>query len=207
MMPTPLKMNLMRQCDPAHAAELSQHCQKWNGCKACQFGENGGNKVYYRGQVPADVLFIGQAPTTNDHATRLAMSDVEPRDVMNLMIIDLARRIEKDFRWCIGNLVLCAAFNKDGDECTPKMPELSACSHRLAEFIQVVKPKIIVRVGVMAKRIIPDTFPIILDENAAPRHAKSIDMIHPAWYGFQKDPDFEVKKMTFTLTPFFKANL
>ena len=205
-MDVPHLMPLTRTVAPQARQEMVRHCQQWNGCKQCQFGVHGGNKVYYRGHVPAEVLFIAEAPSIEDHSTKLPMSS-DPGTVMNRMILNSAARSGKEFKWCITMTVLCTPFNEARDIVTPKVPELGPCSYRLHEFVQIVKPKIIVRVGAVAIRMIPASVPIYHGEGVPPTHTKNCDMYHPTWISFTKDPVLSEKKMMFALSDFFKEHL
>ena len=39
-----------------------QHVQRWKSCTACKLCETRKKVVMYRGDVPCDILFIGEAP-------------------------------------------------------------------------------------------------------------------------------------------------
>lgn len=106
-----------------------------------------------RGNVPADILFIGEAPGQSEDV--LGQPFVGPAGKL------LDRQIAEafgncpglDLRLCFTNLVCCIPK----DETNKKVGEpdkecITACEQRLIEFIYLCQPKLLVCVGDLAEK-------------------------------------------------------
>ena len=162
------------------------HVATWkNGCgapicaAACKV-------VTFRGTLPCDILFIGEAPGASEDV--LGSPFVGPAGA-------LLDRIAKDgfalyqqpgtvgpkynaIRWGFTNLVGCIPRDEDGGKATePDVESIEACAPRLTEIIGIANPKAIVCVGGMARDWLKrgtKTF------TKVPDHIRMIDIIHPA---------------------------
>lgn len=144
---------------------IQQHMAKWSGCTDCPLGSICRQKVFFRGDVPCDVLIIGNGPLQNDEDVGLPMKG-ENGEVIDEIIDDTiakfnSRRfnaLPKDeqlkqlfgktsympLKTCITNAVLCRGTD------TPDRDDLRACSKRLAEFIAIAKPQLLIAAGKQA---------------------------------------------------------
>lgn len=176
----------MKLVRPAWKALVDLHIHDWKDCKNCKFGTSGGQKIFFRGMVPAEVLFIGEAPGDSENSAGEPF--VGPSgELLTEIINDLM--LYWKFTWCIANTILCTPFDKESKEralCTPTQAELGPCSHRLYEWIQIVQPELIVRVGAVARTIIPDKVNLgtgVTNElgNFVDLNIPTADIVHPAW--------------------------
>ena len=134
-------------------ASLQAHMNKWKGCTDCALYANATNKVFFRGHVPCDILFIGEAPgPTEDRLGRPftgKLADCFDAIVKRTLVYcanNLKGRIPL---WCVTNPVLCVPL-QDRKVRPPSHKEVDACSLRLREFIDLCKPKLIVAMGDVA---------------------------------------------------------
>jgi len=109
-------------------------------------------------------MFIGEAP--GDSENILGKPFVGPAgDLLDNLLSDLNMFERLDSipdmpvprtTYCITNIISCIPLNENGDTRVPKKGEIEACSPRLVEFIKIVKPKLIVTLGKVAKKNLPD---------------------------------------------------
>lgn len=137
------------------------HFEKWKNCTRCPLHEGRNKVVFARGQVPCDVLFVGEAPGTNENASGLPFDG--PAGIKLDEIISQARYHadignggdEDPTRVRIGyyNLVSCFP-RKEKEEGTNEPPKeaIRACSPKLKEFVRIAKPRLIVLVGKLVKQ-------------------------------------------------------
>lgn len=106
--------------------------------------------VFSKGEVPCDVLFIGEGPGKSEDVFGIPF--VGPSG--NL----LAGVIEETLPGaCIAysNLVACLPVSETGEKgVAPAKDCIEACRDRLLEFISLSSPKVIVCVGTVATRYI-----------------------------------------------------
>lgn len=144
----------------------TDHVAKWKDCQMCPLAQQRFRICIARGTVPADVLFIGQAPGPSEDARGVPF-DGPAGDLLNQII---ERAIGQLATYALTNLVCC--FPRDakleGNE-EPAIDEILACRPRLVEFVNIVRPRLIVCVGALAAEYVDhgDT-------------VECIDIIHPA---------------------------
>ncbi len=130
--------------------KIKEKCEK---CKNCPLGETRTNLVFGRGNVNADILFVGEAPG-------------EKEDLSGEPFVGAAGKLLDKFLVAVGldendyyiaNIIKCRPpHNRD-----PKPEEEDACIGFLREQVAVIKPKMIVCLGrISAKRIIKPDFKI-----------------------------------------------
>lgn len=133
---------------------LQRHIRKWENCTACGLCERRKNVVLIRGQVPCDVLFIGEAPGVSEDA--LGSPFVGPAgDLLNRMI---SRAGGDETRKAFTNVVACFPKLTEEEKAEqgkkyrdPTKEEMDACEGRLIEVVRLCKPRSIVTVGKIAK--------------------------------------------------------
>lgn len=121
------------------------HVRRWDSCTRCFLSDTRKRVCHVRGDVPADVLFVGEAP-----------GDVE--DVAGSPFVGRAGELLDKLiarampvapvRVAITNLIGCYP-GKDEDRKFNEPPEESIykCAPRLVELIRIVDPRAIVCVG------------------------------------------------------------
>lgn len=129
---------------------------RWKDCRDCGLCEVRKNVVLARGQVPCDVLFVGEAPG-------------ESEDVIGQPFVGPAGRLLDDIisralggpgtawhglRLAFTNLVCCIPRYDDEvrKAVEPDCNDVIACQPRLREFITVCEPRMVVAVGSLAAK-------------------------------------------------------
>ena len=153
-----------------------EHVEKWKDCKVCERCQKRARVVLARGKVPADILFIGEAPGVSENM--LGKPFVGPAGKLLDSIIENSLSViqGEQPRLCWTNLVGCLP-ETDDEKKEPNKKEIKACSGRLAEIVAIAKPRAIVRVGRLATK-----------HAEIPEGVLYTDVIHPAWILRSKEP-------------------
>lgn len=150
----------------ARPSHLHAHIEKWKDCQACPLSKQRFRICLGRGSVPADVLFIGEAPGASEDA--IGQPFVGPAGRLLNEIID--RALPAGMTYALTNLVCCFPREaKTEGHNEPHYSEILACRPRLIEFVNVVQPRLIVCVGALAEQHVD--------------HRDSVpcaDIVHPA---------------------------
>jgi DNA polymerase len=128
------------------------HRDKWRDCDLCQLCNVRTKVVIARGSVPADVLFVGEAPGASEDV--VGSPFVGPAGRLLDHIIEAA--IEEQHSWAMTNLVCCIPKDLGGDKGEPPKESILACRPRLMEFMELCRPRLIICVGQLSKRWTPE---------------------------------------------------
>lgn len=144
----------------------TEHVARWGSCTDCPLCQQRDRICLARGNIPADIVFIGEAPGASEDA--IGRPFVGPAGKLLDNIID--RAVPPGVRCALTNLVCCfpqEAKSRGNNE--PETQEILACEPRLVEFVNIARPKLIVCVGSLAAQWIDhsDTVPVV-------------DIVHPA---------------------------
>ncbi len=144
----------------------TDHVARWKDCQSCGLCKQRDRICLARGTVPADVVFVGEAPGASEDATGLVFNG--PAGKLLDQIIE--RAWAPEVQCALTNLVACFPREaKARGENEPESAEIQACEPRLIEFVNIAQPRLIVCVGVLAAQWI--------DHNDTVRCA---DIVHPA---------------------------
>jgi uracil-DNA glycosylase family 4 len=130
----------------------------WSKCQDCGLCNTRTNLVFYRGEAPCDVLFIGEAPGWDEDSCGLPFVGASGQRILDPMIALLAEE-GITFTYGITNVVCCIPTEKS--EVTGKVSvrvpskiEADACRFRLLETIRIANPRLIVLLGKTAKKYV-----------------------------------------------------
>lgn len=163
---------------------LESHYLKWHDCGLCKLCEDRKNVVLLRGAVPAPVLFVGEAPGESEDCADTAFFVGEGSVVLGLPFVGPAGKlfdrivaaagIPRD-KHALTNIIACIPRDELGKKIVvPPKFAVEACAPRLRECVRLVQPKLIVWVGVEAKKWGPRSLAEPLYE------AATVDVLHPA---------------------------
>lgn len=183
-----------------HRTQWEDHCKRWSlDQKGCGSAECPGarNVVLGRGQVPCDLLFIGEAPGESEDV--LGYPFAGPAGKLLDHIVAEALRpwqlpgteggVYNAVRCAYTNLVGCVPREQPyavdfegtkagGGKATEPLPEqIKQCQPRLLEFIELANPRLIIYVGALAKKWVG---PLYAGNVKIPRFIPQVDLIHPA---------------------------
>lgn len=146
------------------------HKEQWSSCTRCPLYENAHLKVFARGSVPCDVLFIGEAPGKDENLRGYPFVG-KAGSLLNKLIED-SFEIYGEYRYAITNVVACLPITEEGKLRPPEPLEVKRCDPRLRSFIDdIAHPSKIICLGRVATTHLDeaDLFPQVYS------------LVHPAW--------------------------
>jgi len=133
---------------------IGAHMHKWQTCTACPISSP--RKTFFRGMIPCDVLIIGGGPLMGDEDIGKPMAGDNGAIIDELIDETIAEFTlhtstglpHRKLKTCIVNSVLCRG------PAAPDKEAIRACSSRLAEFVSISKPKLLISCGKEAESAI-----------------------------------------------------
>ena len=148
------------------------HKKSWSNCQGCKLSECRKKVVLGRGQLPADIIYIGEAPGVRENDTGRPF--VGPAGGYFDELIDAA--VEESqypkLKMVWTNMVACIPKYDPPKITAPRKAEIEKCSERLNEIVQLAQPLAIVMVGAKAHKYAP----VMVDYD--PQF--SLDVKHPS---------------------------
>lgn len=136
-------------------------------CQRCNLHKYRKYIVIGKGEVPADILFMGEAPGRSENVCGLPFEGITGtflhkrmlRQATRLAKRNLGKRIFKIPSFYITNTIMCRPCDSlQGGNRKPKPHEVLACKPNLLKVIQQVDPKIVVFVGKESLKYYKDEF-------------------------------------------------
>lgn len=130
-----------------------QHCTRWAGGCGAKICPKAARRCFVRGDLPCEVLFIGEGPGKSEDLTGLPFTGPAGHLLDDIVAKGFAEfpNVRKAFT----NLVACIPLGDDGKKTeAPDPSDVKKCQPRLIELIRIAKPRLIVCVGDTAKRYI-----------------------------------------------------
>lgn len=132
---------------PAALDELQANFVK--GCKKCRLCEGRSQTVFGEGSATAQLMFIGEGPgETEDQTGRPFVG--RAGNLLNKMIEAMGLTREQVY---IANVVKC----RPPDNRTPVADEVAACTPYLVRQIEIIRPRVIVTLGLPATQFMLGT--------------------------------------------------
>lgn len=137
---------------------------KWGYCVKCGIGRLADQHVFWRGTLPCDVLFIGEAPGKEEDREGFPFVGKSGKlldQMINAVQFGCYRqlseqptRFSNDFTWAVTNVVCCRPTDKLGGPNRPPSPrEVENCLPRLDVFVRAAAaPKAIICLGRVAEK-------------------------------------------------------
>lgn len=154
--------------------KLQSHINSWKNCQRCPLYKGRKQVVICRGQVPAEVLFIGEAPGDSEDVFGLPFYGPAGKE-LDKILERVEKQVGEKVTKCWTNLVACIpkTASPDRKKTEPLPAEIASCYPRLDYFIKLCEPKLIVAVGELAQKH-------GLKEQHWEQRAKVISITHPA---------------------------
>lgn len=133
------------------------HVENWRNCKLCPLHSQRRRIVLARGKLPADVLFVGEAPGESED--NLGVPFIGPAGKLLDQIIarampDYGEVYQRpQLRLAFTNLVAC--FPRDAKRAgnhEPPVESIQACRPRLDELVEIANPRLVVLVGALSQK-------------------------------------------------------
>lgn len=132
----------------------------YHDCTRCELSKYRNHIIFGNGNIPADILFIGDAPMKADDTIGLPF--VGPIGVMlkeGITKATLLAGMNESPSCFFTNLIACRPTDKTGEIVEPSKEEINTCLPRLLQTVLDVKPKHVVLLGAVAKRYLQKDFP------------------------------------------------
>ena len=175
-----------------------RHVAKWKDCDRCSLCETRKRTVLLRGKVPCDVLFIGEAPGTSEDV--LGIPFIGPAGRLLDQMIEQAE--PSTLRLAFTNIVACIPKDNGKKAAEPSKESILACVDRVAEVVNLCRPRLIVKVGTLSDKWAAKG----VDQAAPDWEWKWVSVRHPAFI-LRADitqQALEVQKCVVTLTDAFE---
>lgn len=183
------------------------HAEKWSKCRDCPLWLVRNKVVLCRGQIPCDVLFIGEAPGQSENVIGLPfvgpagqlMDQTVERALLPWQIPGTRGPKYNTITSAFSNLVACIPLDDKGIK-TEEPPDESirTCAPRLIELTEIASPKLIVCVGNLARDFLDTKY---LHSVKISRSIPQVSVIHPA--AVLRSPwaarDLQIKKSVVTI--------
>lgn len=134
-------------------------------CKSCKLKDFRKYVVPGKGDIPADILFLGEAPGRSENVIGLPFEGVSGK-FLHRMIRQAARLTQRNINkiipipsYYITNIILCRPCDslQSGNR-KPLSYEVLACKSNLSSIISLVNPKIVVFIGKEALKYYKNEF-------------------------------------------------
>jgi uracil-DNA glycosylase family 4 len=122
------------------------HSDNWINCQRCELHKTRKHVVLYRGRIPCEVLFIGEAPGESEDV--LGLPFVGPAG--HLLDHIIHESLPNGIIYALTNLLACIPRDPDDTKADPQDSWIKKCAPRLREFISLSQPQLIVKVGSLA---------------------------------------------------------
>lgn len=155
-----------------------RHVERWRGCTACRLHEGRRQVVFARGDVPAHVVLVGEAPGRSENVIGSPFVGPAGHLMDSIVRVALAGLLIDGSapRAAFCNIVGC--FPREEKEAginAPPASAIKACSPKLREFIEMCRPLLIVAVGALSKKWAP-----MATEGPGGWQCKWTSVTHPA---------------------------
>lgn len=140
-------------------------------------------RVFFRGSLPCDVLFVGEAPGESENVA--VQPFVGPAG--RLLDVIIERALGKDSGLAVGftNLLCCIPREGVRKAAEPLPEEVGACAPRLREMVEIADGsperetlKLIVAVGAVAQTYLRRGYKHSVELH---RRVPLVEIVHPAW--------------------------
>jgi DNA polymerase len=141
--------------DPNFRSRYRRFRHLWSSCTACQIGEKATKHCIARGEIPCDILFIGEGPGKTEDVVGTPFVGMAGR-LFSEWLFDLREEFPM-LRIALTNLVCCRPIDV-GTKCNrqPTLREMQRCSTRLKQFFALAQPKAICLLGRLAQSRRPE---------------------------------------------------
>jgi uracil-DNA glycosylase family 4 len=162
----------MPKIDHPERINWTTHQANWNDCKGCTLCKGRSKVLLLRGSIPADILFIGEAPRIEDDVLKRPYSGAIGAyvdQVWNEALEETRRSLRRNVTVTCAytNLVACVP-REEGKWRKVTIEEKKECYKRLRETIILTQPIVIILYG---KQVRKDFDAISTDTNFSKDYA------------------------------------
>jgi uracil-DNA glycosylase family 4 len=155
--------------------------EDWKDCRRCDLAATRKRVVFGRGKLPADVVFIGEAPGPSEDVTGKAFDGPAGDKFDELIHRAWGVKWSEDYapmRLFFTNLVGCIPWLPDRSKWeAPDHDAVMACKPRLEALVEMAAPRLIVFVGRPAREYLDQTW---RDAPRLPAGVPAVEIKHPS---------------------------
>ena len=152
-------------------SKWTKHQKIWGECTACDLCQQRRNVCLYRGSIPCEVLFLGEAPGRAEDTIGKPFSGPAGK-----LLDHIIQQSMPEATIGITNLVGCIPKDDTGSKVAePPKDSIIICSDRVLEIYEMAKPKLTVLVGKLAQKHFPTYV-----YNYTDIETETIGITHPA---------------------------
>jgi len=146
-MKPPRKLHRKRRTPQALPHTRSRFRKDWAHCCACSLCETRFKIALYRGQIPCQVLFVGEAPGPSENV--LGKPFVGPAGTL---LNDLISEAAYPFTYAVTNAVCCyPGRDATGYFNRPTKEQVRACAPRFHAFLALCRPSLLITLGALPR--------------------------------------------------------
>jgi uracil-DNA glycosylase family 4 len=121
----------------------NKHRKRWKKCHRCVLANTATLRVFGRGSLPADILFIGEGPGKTEDVLGKPFLGKSGK-----VLDSWLRELGGKYSWCLTNLVACRACDQHGaPNRAPTTFEAGQCRDRVRRMQSLVQPRLVVLLG------------------------------------------------------------
>lgn len=138
------------------AKDFTNLLDSWSKCTACPLSATRANVTFVSGRIPADVLFLLEAPGSADDQGGFPGSGPSGQFLSSL--VQELRKSRTGWEYAVASPIGCVPWNRpeDGQEPIgyrqPEASELTKCNPRFLDLLRIVNPAGIVLFGSLAEK-------------------------------------------------------
>lgn len=157
------------------ATELQVFADKWKKGCGSEYCTGALNIVLGKGDIPCDVLFVGEAPGHSENVNGVPFDGPAGRYLDDIVEAGVRGRATCAYT----NLVCCIPIDETGQKTKePDHDQIMRCSGRLVEFIRIANPKLLVCVDKAAEEY---TDPWLKNAIKLPTGIRRVAILHPSY--------------------------
>jgi len=134
---------------------LEQHKDKYFSCSRCHLHRTAFRQVIFRGTLPCDVLFLGEAPGNTEDTLGTPFIGSSGKLLEKMISLSSSQEKAGSYSYGISNVICCVPRDDANKLRQPTAEEARECRPRLFDLIERAQPKLIVLLGKVAKKYIP----------------------------------------------------
>jgi uracil-DNA glycosylase len=161
---------------------FDRHVVKWQGCTKCRIGEWAHNKAFIRGNLPCDILFIGEGPGQTEDMTGIPFIGPAGKELDKWIEGSWNSDMPAyEFTWAVTNTVLCRPCDtRVGKNRAPDAMEQFHCLDRAREIFNLAKPKMVFLLGNVAQEWWINNYRELTEKMSDLSYTQSAKFRHPS---------------------------
>lgn len=175
--------------------QFDSHVDSWKKCRDCGLCATRKKVVIYRGFVPCQIMFIGEAPGETEDVIGHPFTGPSGKllDKLNAAAFERAGYLwqdtsdsspesERTLRWGITNVVGCIPLDYNQNIRQPTTSEINECSARVFGLLDMCRPPLICLVGKVSRQALRTVLRSLCNGTGKDAYKPSvIELTHPAF--------------------------